>query len=310
MTTADDTVPSPETRVIYESPPLDDLTLIEDTQRRAEVYTRGDRAEEAIVDGFGAQVVVERGHLELPDGVGPDRRIRRYSKIDPPRRVVVGIGTEEEVSLDALRWCSGVGTPLVVLSNEGALLAAGPPGREDARLPRAQALAHYGPDGLAVTRYLLGQKLRGQAEVLRLHFEEDEPASTIDQLRASLDSADSIGEARQLEAAAANVYFAAFERQVEATFARKDRPQVPAHWLRFNGRHSTINPGTARSATDVAGAVLNYGYKLAEIEAGLAARRMGLDPGIGSSTPIWPVDHLCRQWLCGWCDGVLLRNGD
>jgi hypothetical protein len=42
---------------------------------------------------------------------------------------------------------------------------------------------------------------------------------------------------------------------------------VPAHWLRFNGRRSSINPQSQRSATDVAGAVLNYAYKLSEIEA-------------------------------------------
>jgi hypothetical protein len=106
MTRADITVPSPETRVIFESPPLDHVDSDEDADRRAEVYAQGDRAEVAVVDGFGAQVVVERGHLELRDGVGQDRRLRRYSKIDPPRRVVVGIGTVGAVSFDALRWCS------------------------------------------------------------------------------------------------------------------------------------------------------------------------------------------------------------
>ena len=281
MTPADTTVPSPGTRVIYEGPPLEGLDRAENAQRRAEVYAQGDRAEVAVVDGFGAQVVVERGHLELRDGVGADRRLRRYSKIDPPRRVVVGIGTVGSVSFDALRWCSRVGTPLVVLSNDGAILASSPPGREDSRLLRAQALALYGPAGLAVTKYLIGAKLGGQAQVLRFHFEEEAPASTIETLASEVESATSIEEVRQLEAASANVYFATFERCVEAVFNRKDVPRVPEHWLRFNGRHSSVNPGTARSATDPAGALLNYGYKLAEVEAGLAARRMGLDPGIG-----------------------------
>jgi hypothetical protein len=93
MTRADNTVPSPDFRVIYESSPIDALDSAEETQRRAEVFAQSDRAEVAIVDGFGAQIMVERGHLELRDGVGPDRRLRRYSKIVPPLRVVVGIET-------------------------------------------------------------------------------------------------------------------------------------------------------------------------------------------------------------------------
>ena len=226
--------------------------------------------------------MVERGHLEMHDGVGPDRRLRRYSKVHPPRRVAVGIGTVGVVSFDALRWCSKVGTPLVVLSNDGAVLASTPPGRDDSRLLRAQALALYGTAGLAVTKYVIGAKLAGQVQVLRLHFEEEGPACTIESLASEVEVADSIEEVRQLEAASANVYFAAFERRVEAAFNRKDAARIPEHWLRFNGRHSSLNPQSARNATDPAGALLNYGYKLAEVEAGLAARRMGLDPGIGT----------------------------
>jgi CRISPR-associated endonuclease Cas1 len=281
MTEADITAPTPNARVIYEYPLLASDAKAEDAQRRVEVYGQDDRAEVAVVDGFGAQVVVERGHLELRDGVGQDRRIRRYSKIRPPRRVVVGIGTVGAISLDALRWCVRVGTPLVVLSNDGAILAAGPAGRNDSRLLRAQALALYGPTGLDVTRYLIRAKLAGQAQLLRLHFDEEQAASTIERLASEVEPADSIKEIRQLEAASANVYFAAFERSVETVFVRKDAPRVPEHWLRFNGRRSSINPQTPRNATDPAGALLNYGYKLAEVEAGLAARRMGLDPGIG-----------------------------
>jgi hypothetical protein len=63
MTRADDTVPTPELRVIYASPPLDPLDHDEDARRRAEVYAQSDRAEVAVVDGFGAQVLVERGHI-------------------------------------------------------------------------------------------------------------------------------------------------------------------------------------------------------------------------------------------------------
>ena len=36
-------------------------------------------------------------------------RIRRYAKVDAPRRIVVGIGTVGVLSFDALRWCVNVG---------------------------------------------------------------------------------------------------------------------------------------------------------------------------------------------------------
>ncbi len=269
-------------RPLDQSPPLTPEDVTDDAERRAGAYRQADRHGVAVVDGFGVQVIVERAHLELHDGVGEHRRVRRYPKIDPPLRIAIGIGTVGTVSLDALRWCSQVGTPLVALSNDGSLLAVGPPGRDDARLLRAQALALYGLAGLAVTRYLISEKLRGQAEVLRAHLAEVSAAETIAELATAVfERTASIEEVRQLEAAAANVYFASFERTVEVTFARKDLPRIPTHWSRFNGRRSSINPATARNSTDPAGAVLNYAYKLAEVEAGLAARRMGLDPGIG-----------------------------
>ena len=268
-------------RIIHESAALSPDDIADDAARRADAYSHPDSEHVSVVDGFGARVAVERGHLELHDGVGEQRRVRRYAKVDAPRRVVVGIGTVGAVSFDALRWCSSVGSALVVLGQDGALLAAGPPGRNDARLIRAQALALYGPAGVETTRYLIAEKLRGQAEVLGLHLWQDAASSTVVDLMEAVNVAGSIEEIRQAEAAAANVYFAAWERTVMVNFARKDLPRVPDHWTAFNGRRSSINPGSPRSATDPAGAALNYAYKLAEIEAALAARRMGLDPSIG-----------------------------
>ncbi len=268
-------------RLVYESAGLSPEDIVDDAARRADAYSHPDSEHVAVVDGFGARVAVERGHLELHDGVGEHRRVRRYAKVDAPAKVVVGIGTTGAVSFDALRWCSSVGTCLVVLGVDGALLAAGPPGRDDARLLRAQALALYGPAGVEVTRYLIAEKLLGQARVLGLHLWEDTATSTVVDLCDAVSEAGSIDEIRQAEAAAANVYFAAWERSVSVNFTHKDLPRLPGHWLRFNGRRSSVHPGSPRSATDPAGALLNYAYKLAEIEAAVAARRMGLSPSVG-----------------------------
>ena len=178
------------------------------------------------------------------------------------------------MSTAALRWCAAAGICIVVLGADGVLLAAGPPGRDDARLLRAQALALYGPSGVEVTRYLITEKLLGQARVLGLHLWEDAAASTIVDLCDAVSEAGSIDEIRQAEAAAANVYFAAWERSVSVNFARKDLPRIPEHWSRFNGRRSSVNPGSTRSATDAAGAG-QLRLQMAEIEAALAARRIG-----------------------------------
>ena len=40
----------------------------------AETYSGPDAAGVCVVDGFGVRVVVERGALEVRDGVGPHRR--------------------------------------------------------------------------------------------------------------------------------------------------------------------------------------------------------------------------------------------
>ncbi len=271
--------------IVSESPPLSALDVTDDAARRADAYGPGSElvgpSGVVVVEGFGVRVEVEKGHLELHDGVGEHRRVRRFTKIEPPGRLIVGIGTVGGVSLDALRWCVNVGTPVVVLGGDGGILAASIRGREDARLLRAQAVALYGPAGIEVTRYLIVEKLHGQASLLAGRLGAHDAASTLLDLAESVDVGASIEEVRQLEAAGANVYFAAWERSVEVAFVRRDLDRVPTHWRRFNGRRSALNPGSPRSATDPLGAMLNYGYKLAEIEATLVCRRMGLSESVG-----------------------------
>jgi CRISPR-associated endonuclease Cas1 len=274
-------VTAPAIRIISEGPALSSEDVADRVGAMADTYARHDGEGVAVVDGFGARVVVERGHLLLSDGVGEHRRVRRYPKADRGLRRVIVLNAEGVVSFEALRWCAGAGVAVVVLGANGAHLAASPSGREDARLLRAQALALYGPAGLDVVRYLIGEKLRGHLRVVRHRLDSDGPAATLIDLGEQINTADSIDAVRQLEAAAANVYWSAWERSVSVTFARTDVARVPTRWGRFNGRRSAVHVNSPRSATDPAGAMLNYGYKLAEVEAVLACRVMGLDPGIG-----------------------------
>jgi hypothetical protein len=70
---------------------------------------------------------------------------------------------------------------------------------------------------------------------------------------------------------------------VACRFAALDAEKVPAHWSLFGSRASQLRRSgrSPREAADPINALLNYGYALAEAEARLAIRAVGLDPGLG-----------------------------
>jgi hypothetical protein len=134
-----------------------------------EAYARPDLAGVCVADGFGVRVVVERGALEVHDGVGPHRRSRRYDRATHGLRRLVILNGAGMVTLDALRWCSALGVGVLVLGPEGtAQLASTPRMTDDARLRRTQALAPFEPYGLDVAQWLMSRKILGQGKpVLR-----------------------------------------------------------------------------------------------------------------------------------------------
>ena len=305
---------------VVPGPPRSPEDVAESVAAIEETFTALPIGDVVVVDGRGCSVHVERGRLHIIDGLGPFRRERSWDKATADLRRVVVMNADTVVSTAALRWCHGIGVAVVVLGADGGILAAGPPGRDDARLLRAQALALYGSTGVEITRYLIGAKLRGQARVLGLRLGEDDGASTLVGLLEAVESADSIESVRQIEASGANVAFAAWERGVEVIFVRRDLPRTPEHWRRFNGRRSLVNPGSPRSATDPCGAMLNLGYKLAEVEATLAIRRMGLSESLGilhADIPGRPsfscdiqeaVRPLVDEHILGLCAGPLRKR--
>ncbi|MHB1582508.1 MAG: CRISPR-associated endonuclease Cas1 [Acidimicrobiales bacterium] len=244
--------------------------------------TDGDRRV-VVVDGFDVRVTVRYGALTVRDGVAEHARERRYSKVTAPERLVV-MG-EGILSTEALAWCRAQGTAVVVLRAGDVLLGASPPGRDDARIRRAQALAMGSVAGLAVVRHLLTTKLAGQATVLRDVFGADETAETVTDLAEGIDVAQDIDECRQLEAVAAAAYFATWTDHPATAvgFVAKDRSRVPPHWQVFDSRRSAITgaSNTNRLAERPVNALLNLLYRLAEIEARFACVRLGLDPGLG-----------------------------
>lgn len=242
------------------------------------------RAGVCVVDGYGISLTVERGHLVVHDGVGGFRRERRYSRATHGLRRVVALGHSGQVSLDAVRWMQKAGIWFLHLDRDRAVRASSDAGLGDPRLRRAQALAITTDQGRRIVVELISAKLVGQAKLLREHFDAEEPAGAIDDLRPALKDAETLDEIRSLEATAAILYFQAWAgRQKAATlFARHDQDAIPQHWLKFEGRRSILGSASSnRRAERPTNAILNYLFALSEAECRRACLLLGLDPGLG-----------------------------
>ena len=280
------TATAPDARIVSAGPVLTAEDVRDRVAAIVDTYSTDGDAQVVVCDGFNVRVVVHHGALTITDGVGEHRRERSYSKVSAPSRLVVA--GDGMLTVEALSWCRAQGVAVVVLrAGTEVLLAASPPGRDDARLRRAQALAGVdgSPVGLAVVRLLLTRKLAGQAAVLRGVFGSPDTAATLDDLAGGIDVAGFVDEARQLEAAGASSYFAAWAGHPATAvgFQSRDRRRVPPHWRVFDSRRSAITgaSNTNRLAERPINALLNLVYRLAEVEARFACVRLGLDPGLG-----------------------------
>jgi len=79
-------------------------------------------------DGFGVRFVVERGALEVHDGVGQHRRTRRCDRATHGLRRLVILNAAGVVSLEALRWCQALDVGVLVLGGDGTAQLASTPG--------------------------------------------------------------------------------------------------------------------------------------------------------------------------------------
>jgi CRISPR-associated endonuclease Cas1 len=230
--------------------------------------------------GYGIQVRVDRGHLFLEDGVGPERRIARLPRVGHGLSRLVVIGSDGMVSLAALRWLADQDASFSMLERDGKVLAVtGPVRPSDAKLRRAQALAYSSGAALRITRELISQKLIGQEQVARNKLLDDATADKIAQFRAEIPATDRIATVRLVEAQAALAYWSAW-RTLPINFPKNDLRRVPDHWRSFGARISPLT-GSPRLAANPPNAILNYLYALLESEARLAAAALGLDPGLG-----------------------------
>jgi CRISPR-associated endonuclease Cas1 len=259
--------------------------IADSTAALAETYSRPDTAGVCLVDGFGVRIVVERGALEVHDGVGPHRRFRRYDRATHGLFRLVVLNAAGIVSLDALRWCGNLGIGVLVLGPDGTpQLASAPRLTDDARLRRIQALAPDQPYGLDIARWLISRKVAGQGRVLIRCFGDEASAETLGELVLAIEEAATVDEIRQLEATGAALYFGAWSGRPETAphFAPTDRRRVPPHWSCFEGRRSVLaSSASNRKAERPVNSILNYLFALVEAEAIIACQAVGLDPGFG-----------------------------
>ena len=230
--------------------------------------------------GYGIRAQVERGHLMLEDGIGPDRRKGRLARVAHGLRRLVVIGADGMVSLAALRWLADQNAAFVMLDRIGKVLAiTGPVHPSDARLRRAQSLAQDSGAALRIAIELIRQKLIGQERLVRDQFQNNDSMEMISDARQALMKAKSNEEIRRYEARGALGYWRAWH-ELPVAFPQADSRRVPKHWLTFGSRLSPLTR-SPRLAVNPANAMLNYLYAVLESEARLAIAQLGIDPGLG-----------------------------
>jgi CRISPR-associated endonuclease Cas1 len=234
----------------------------------------------ATLWGYGTSVRVDRGHLVLDEGIGPNRRHARFPRVGHGLKRLVVIGSDGVVSLAALRWLADQDAAFVMLDRDGkVLIATGPVRTSDARLRRSQALAESTGGSLQLMRELISAKLSGQESVVRSKLGMSNVAETISQFRWDADTARDGRTIRSCESLGAKAYWSAW-RNIPVTFPRNDLRRVPRHWQVFGTRESLLT-NSPRLACNPPNAILNYLYAILEAEARLAAAALGLDPGLG-----------------------------
>ena len=271
--------------------------------------------------GYGIRITMQSGHLQIEDGVGPDRRALRLPRVNHRLKRLVCIGDDGIVTLAALKWLSDVGASFIMLDRLGKMrVVTGPASPSEARLRRAQALALGNGAALHIARELISAKLTGQEVVIREKLCKSDAADSIAILRNRVAVAVDLSAVRGMESRAAAEYWDAW-RELPVLFPRKDSARVPKHWLSFGTRHSPLTGGP-RLAINPANALLNYTNAVAESECRLAACACGLDPGLGfihtdtanrdslALDLIETIRPVIEGWLLDWIVREPLRKAD
>lgn len=253
---------------------------------RAELVMERESADDRIwiAHGYGVKLTIDRGQLLLADGVGAYRRERRVPKIDRTLRRIIITGNTGYLSLGALRWCREHQISIVLVNTLGEATSLYP-AESPADAPTLREQVSCGPGGrreatgLEIARMLTSRKLARQAEVAWNVLDAESTAREIRRVARFADKAATVKELGLLEAESARRYYNAWS-DVSIRWAQSDLSKVPEHWLTYTGRKNPLANGN-RHAIHPVNAILNYAYRMLEIEATLACHAAGLNPTIG-----------------------------
>ncbi len=182
-----------------------------------------------VLSGFGISVRLQRGHLEIEDGVGMERRTIRLPRVGHGLKRLIVIGTDGFISLSALEWLTEQDASFVMLERNGKVsCVTGPARPSEAKLRRAQALSAGNGRGLEIARSLIDAKLKGQERVLRERLNCQAAAEVISGFRDQLVSVDTFEAIRIVEANAAACYFREW-RCIPVTWPKADLRKIPHH---------------------------------------------------------------------------------
>jgi len=123
---------------------------------------------------------MQAGHLQIEDGIGPERRKFRLPRVSHRLKRLVCIGDDGFITLSALGWVSEVGASFVMLDRLGKVrVVTGPTSPSAARLRRAQALALGNGAAVQIARELISVKLSGQEVLVREKLKNVDAANSI-----------------------------------------------------------------------------------------------------------------------------------
>lgn len=266
-----------------------------------------------VADGAGIKVSVNSGHLVINDGIAGERRERKFSRVSKDLKRLLILTPSGYVTLDAIRWLSDLNIPWCQLSQIHGIQATSGPDYQDPRLLRSQAMAQQTPTGLAITRYLLSQKLRGQSQNLGTYLQNIASCNHVLKNAERMETTQTISACMSLEGITASRYWQGWRNlPVTVSFSKTDGKKVPGHWLQFTDRFTLAREATQnKSASDPINAMLSYCYAIGLSECIHACHKIGISPILG-------VMHADRQGRSAFaldlvetirpiCDGIILE---
>jgi CRISPR-associated endonuclease Cas1 len=247
-----------------------------------------------VVSGTGPAIRADNGQLVIRDGPQETKPlILTRAEASRKLRHIIVCGREGGfVTFPALKLLHDTRTAFSQIDWDGTVvIASGPRGPDQPARRRAQALVCSGvrPEiTIAVMREILGIKLRGQKQVVKL-IGAAGAGEAIEALAIEMQNEADGARVLSLEAQAASIYWKWWE-SIPVRFARHDpqrldargrwRPGRPEPWLAFGQRASMLT-GRPFRATTPGNALLNFLYAVLETEMTIALHGAGLDPGIG-----------------------------